>query len=204
MRVLPSGDHALLIELADLRETRAFADAVIRNGMPGVREIVPAARTVLLLTEPGTDLRTVAAAATAIEYRETSPAELPEPITIGVRYAGTDLADVAALTGLDEAGVVAAHTGQIWTVAFCGFAPGFGYLVGENWAPNVPRRDSPRTSVPAGSVGLAGEFTGVYPRVSPGGWQLIGRTDAPLWDVHRDPPALLRPGVRVRFVEDPT
>lgn len=204
MRVLPSGEHALLIELADLTEARAFADAVTRSGIAGVREIVPAARTVLLLTEPGTDLRTVASAARAIEYRETSAARPPEPISIEVRYDGADLADVAALTGLDEAGVMAAHTGQIWTVAFCGFAPGFGYLIGESTALHVPRRESPRTSVPVGSVGLAGEFTGAYPRASPGGWQLIGRTEAPLWDVDRAPPALLRPGVRVRFVEDPT
>lgn len=201
MRVLPTGEHALLIELADLAEVRAFADALARTPIAGVGEIVPAARTVLLLTDPGTDLRTVAAAAADLELADTSTPEPADPITLPVRYDGADLADVANLTGLAEAAVIAVHTEQIWTVAFCGFAPGFAYLVGENDVLHVPRRDSPRTAVPAGSVGLAGEFTGAYPRTSPGGWQLIGHTDEPLWDVAHEPPALLRPGVRVRFVE---
>jgi KipI family sensor histidine kinase inhibitor len=100
---------------------------------------------------------------------------------------------------VDADEVVRRHTGTEWTVAFCGFAPGFGYLTpdGEPW--DVPRRDSPRTRVPAGAVALAGGFSGVYPRESPGGWQLIGRTDVAVFDVARDPAALLRPGVRVRF-----
>lgn len=86
-------------------------------------------------------------------------------------------------------------------MAFCGFAPGFGYMVGGDPRLRVPRRDEARVRVPAGAVALAGEFTGVYPRASPGGWQLLGRTDAVIWDVDRDPPGLLRPGVRVRFEE---
>ena len=116
-------------------------------------------------------------------------------------YDGPDLADVASHTGLSEDEIVAAHTGAPWTVAFGGFAPGFAYLVGGDERLAVPRRESPRTSVPAGSVGLAGEFSGVYPRSSPGGWQLIGHTDAVMFDVDRDPPALLAPGAQVRFVE---
>ena len=116
-------------------------------------------------------------------------------------YDGEDLAEVGRLTGLGERGVVEAHTGQTWTVAFAGFSPGFGYLIGQDDRLHVPRRDNPRTKVPAGSVGLAGEFSGVYPRESPGGWQLLGRTDLAMWDLDRDPPALLHPGVRVRFVE---
>src|ERR671939_257568 len=92
---------------------------------------------------------------------------------------------VAGHTGLTPDGVVAAHTGQVWTVAFCGFAPGFGYLRGEDDRLHVPRRSSPRTRVPAGAVALAGEFAGVYPRPSPGGWQLLGRTDLPVWDLAR-------------------
>ena len=110
------------------------------------------------------------------------------------------LAEVARLTGLDEDEVVAAHTGTPWRVAFGGFAPGFAYLTGGDERLRVPRRDEPRTTVPAGAVGLAGEFSGVYPRSSPGGWQLIGSTDARLWDPDRDPPALLEPGGRVQFV----
>ena len=103
------------------------------------------------------------------------------------------------LTGLGTDGVIAAHTGQIWTVAFAGFAPGFGYMVGENQALEVPRRSSPRTAVPAGSVALAGNYSAVYPRRSPGGWQLIGRTEARMWDLNRAEPALASPGHRVQF-----
>ncbi len=97
--------------------------------------------------------------------------------------------------------MVAAHTSARWTVAFGGFAPGFGYLTAEEWPHDVPRRGESRTVVPEGAVAVAGPFSGVYPRSSPGGWQLIGRTETALWDLHRDPPALLRPGVNVRFVE---
>lgn len=93
-----------------------------------------------------------------------------------------------------------AHTGQTWTVAFVGFAPGFGYLTGQDHRLHVPRRSTPRLRVPAGAAGLAGEFSGIYPRESPGGWQLLGRTPTPVWDLDRDPPALLQPGIRVRFV----
>jgi KipI family sensor histidine kinase inhibitor len=130
------------------------------------------------------------------------PVEAPatDAVEIPVVYDGPDLADVARLTGLAADEVVAAHTGTPWRVAFSGFAPGFAYLVGGDPRLAVPRRERSRTSVPAGSVGLAGEYSGVYPRSSPGGWQLIGRTDAVLWDLDREPPALLRPGGEVRFV----
>ncbi len=122
-------------------------------------------------------------------------------VVIDVVYDGADLDEVAKLTGLTPRDVVAAHTQTPWRVGFAGFAPGFGYLVGGDERLNVPRRSEPRTKVPAGSVGLAGEFSGVYPRESPGGWQLIGRTDAELWDVDREPPALLMPGQWVQFRE---
>jgi len=118
-----------------------------------------------------------------------------------VRYDGPDLDDVATHLGITRSEVVARHTGQVWTVEFAGFAPGFAYLTGSEGDLEVPRRHSPRTRIPAGSVGLAGPYSGVYPRPSPGGWQLIGRTDVTLWDAERDPPALLTPGRRVRFVE---
>jgi KipI family sensor histidine kinase inhibitor len=122
-------------------------------------------------------------------------------VELEVRNDGVDLAEVARLTGLGPDEVVAAHTGQDWVVAFSGFAPGFGYLRGLSGDQplTVPRRDQSRVRVPAGAVALAAGYTGVYPRSSPGGWQLIGSTQARLWDVERDPPALLRPGVRVRF-----
>jgi len=120
---------------------------------------------------------------------------------VPVTYDGEDLEEMARLTGLGVDGVIAAHTGQRWTVAFVGFAPGFAYLAGEDERLAVPRRDDPRSEVPAGAVGLAGAYSGIYPRASPGGWQLLGRTDLTVWDLQRDPPALLTPGTRVRFVE---
>lgn len=118
-----------------------------------------------------------------------------------MRYDGPDLDEVAELTGLSPSEVVAAHTGCVWQAGFVGFAPGFAYLTGGDPRLVVSRRAEPRTCVPAGSVALADEFSAVYPRASPGGWQLIGRTDAVLFDVDRDPPALVPPGARVRFVQ---
>jgi KipI family sensor histidine kinase inhibitor len=116
-----------------------------------------------------------------------------------VRYDGPDLAAVAERAGRPEAEVIARHTAGDYRVAFCGFAPGFAYLTGLDPSLHVPRLARPRTRVPAGSVGIAGEYTAAYPRPSPGGWHLLGRTDADLWDLARAEPALLTPGTRVRF-----
>ena len=204
MRILPSGEHAVLVELDDLNQVRALAESLRRDPIEGVRELVPAARTVLIIVEAGGRLADIATRVGTRELTTWAQDGQAEQIEIPVRYDGPDLAEVAELTRLDEAGVVAAHTGQVWTVAFCGFLPGFGYLVGESDALRVPRRPSPRTAVPRGAVGLADEYTGAYPRRSPGGWQLIGTTDAVLWDADREPAALLRPGVKVRFVETNT
>jgi KipI family sensor histidine kinase inhibitor len=118
---------------------------------------------------------------------------------IPVVYDGADLDEVASRTGLTPDEVIDAHTSTPWRVGFGGFAPGFAYLIGGDERLKVPRRSEPRTKVPTGSVGLAGEFSAVYPRESAGGWQLIGRTDTVMWDLDRDPPALLRPGMWVRF-----
>ena len=194
MKVLPSGDRAVLIDCASLDEAQGWF-AALHDEV----DAVLGARTVLLRGEPS-ELR---ALVDHSEPRDITAAEDVDEIEIPVTYDGPDLADVASHTGLSEDEIVAAHTGTPWTVAFGGFAPGFAYLVGGDERLVVPRRDSPRTSVPAGSVGLAGEFSGVYPRSSPGGWQLIGRTDAVMFDVDRDPPALLAPGAHVRFVAAP-
>ena len=204
MRILPSGEHAVLVELDDLSQARSLVDSLRRDPIEGVRELVPAARTVLVIAEAGARLADIATRVGTRKLNTRAQDGQAEQIEIPVRYDGPDLAEVAELTRLDEAGVVAAHTGQVWTVAFCGFLPGFGYLVGESDALRVPRRPSPRTAVPRGAVGLADEYTGAYPRRSPGGWQLIGTTDAVLWDADREPAALLRPGVKVRFVETNT
>jgi KipI family sensor histidine kinase inhibitor len=200
--VLAYGDRALLVELEDTDRVVAWTEALTHEPLPGVADLVPAAATLLVLLDEDAD---VAAVRSRLERVRAEPRPVEEEdgevIEIPVTYDGEDLGDVARITGLSEREVVDAHTGTVWRVAFGGFAPGFGYLIGGDSRLEVPRRDSARTSVPAGAVGLAGEFTGVYPRESPGGWQLIGTTTVPMWDLDRDPPALLRAGARVRFTE---
>lgn len=201
MRLLPCADAGLLVEVEDLAAVLALHAALSADPLPGVVDLVPAARTLLLVLDPGaTTPQDTARAVAARRPQAGSRADAGE-VRVPVTYDGADLAEVGRLTGLGERGVVEAHTAATWTVAFAGFAPGFAYLAGTDERLHVPRRTDPRTTVPAGSVGLAGEFSGVYPRPSPGGWQLVGRTDLAVWDLGRDPPALLRPGVRVRFVE---
>ena len=200
LSVLAYGDRALLVELGETRRVVAWTDALGHARLPGVVDLVPAAETLLVVTHEHADVAAVRAALLDLEVEESRAAgEEGELVEIPVAYDGPDLADVAELTGLREEEVVAAHTGTTWRVAFGGFAPGFGYLVGGDRRLEVPRRESARTAVPAGAVGLAGEFSGVYPRESPGGWRLLGTTDAALWDESRTPPALLPPGTRVRF-----
>ena len=201
MRVLPSGSAALLVELDDLDQVLALYAALSEERPAGVIDIVPAARTILLMTDPAvSDLADVEQAVRMARPRLGRRAAV-ELVEIPVSYDGEDLDDVASLLGCDTDEVVRRHSGEEWTVAFCGFAPGFGYLAGVSGLWDVPRRPSPRTAVPAGSVALAGEFSGIYPRASPGGWQLIGRTELAVFDLQRDPPALLRPGTPVRFVD---
>ena len=192
MKLLPCGDRAVLIDCETLDEAQGWF-AALHDDV----DAVLGARTVLLRGEPSA-LRSLVDRS---EPEDITAAEAGDAIEIAVTYDGPDLADVAEHTGMSEEDVVAAHTGKPWIVAFGGFAPGFAYLVGGDDRLVVPRRETPRTSVPTGAVGLAGEFSGVYPRSSPGGWQLIGHTDAVMFDVDRDPPALLTPGALVRFVE---
>ncbi|GAA1434428.1 hypothetical protein GCM10009641_27740 [Mycobacterium cookii] len=201
MRFLPCGDSGLLVEVGDLGDVLALYAELVEDPPEGVVDLVPAARTLMLRIDPArADPQGVARAVRAVQPRR---GHRPDAglVEVPVTYDGEDLAEVGRLTGLGERGVVEAHTSQEWTVAFCGFAPGFGYLVGSDDRLVVPRRTVPRTRVPARSVALAGEFTGVYPRESPGGWQLIGRSTLEPWDLERDPPALLVPGSRVRFLE---
>ncbi len=202
MRLLPSGSTSLLVELDSLDHVLALYAALRDERPPGVVDIVPAARTLLLVTDPAeTSLSDVERAVRTTTPRDDRR-ERGEVVEIPVHYDGEDLDEVASMLGCDATEVVRRHTAAEWTVAFCGFAPGFGYLTAPGgW--DVPRRTSPRTKVPAGSVGLAGEFSGVYPRESPGGWQLIGRTDVAVFDLTRDPAALLQPGQQVRFVQTP-
>ncbi|WNZ13092.1 allophanate hydrolase subunit 1 [Streptomyces sp. 11x1] len=197
MRALPVGARALLIEVATGDEAEALHAELLRRRATGelsVGEIVPAAHTVLL---DGLDDPFRLAELLATWDVPPIPTRTQDVVEIPVRYDGPDLPDVAAHWGVDVTEVARIHAGAAYRVAFCGFAPGFGYLTGL--PREVPRRATPRTSVPAGSVALAGPYTGVYPRASPGGWQLIGTTDAVLWDHQRVPAALLAPGTLVRF-----
>lgn len=212
-RSLPYGDRAVLVEVDDLHRALSLFE-LLRGApqrVPGLVDVVAGARTVLLVAASPRALPAVRAEAhralAALEAGGAPTADhrgspAPEQVVeVPVHYDGDDLADVADLTGLSVTEVVAAHTGTPWRVGFAGFAPGFAYLVDGDPQLRVPRRSTPRSRVPAGAVGLAGEFSGVYPRPSPGGWQLLGHTDLALWDLQRDPPALLVPGLWVQFTD---
>ena len=196
--VVPFGDRALLVEVAEPDAVAAVRVALEKAPLPGQRDLVPAARTVLVVLDRApTDLDVAAlrrlTAGARVRADRTAVVELE------VCFDGADLDDVAELAGRSPDDVVRMLTTVELTVAFCGFSPGFGYLTGLPGELHVPRRSTPRTRVPAGSVALAGPYAGVYPQASPGGWQLVGRTDAVLFDADRDPPALLSPGTAVRF-----
>jgi KipI family sensor histidine kinase inhibitor len=194
------GRRALLTEPANPNDLLALAAAA--RELPGVEEVVPAARTALVVGASAEDAERLAALLPTLKLgREqlTGISADRGEIVLDVGYDGPDLDAVAAEIGIAADEVVQRHTAVEYVVAFCGFAPGFAYLSGLDPRLHVPRLAEPRTRVPAGAVGIAGEFTGVYPRPSPGGWRLLGRTDAQLWNVDADPPALLPPGTRVRF-----
>lgn len=194
-----AGPRALLVEMTDLASVLALHHRLQADPLPGQLDAVAGAATVLV--KFASRFHTGAARALIPHLDLNKRVEgTGNEVIIEVVYDGEDLAEVGRLTGLGADGVIDAHTGQVWTGAFGGFAPGFTYLVGENDALNVPRRRSPRTAVPAGSVALGGAFSAVYPRQSPGGWQLLGHTTAVMWDLDREPPALVRPGDTVRWV----
>ena len=200
MRLRTAGECGVLAEVDGLTAVHALAAAVRAAGLPGVLDVVPGYRTVLVTTDEPARLAQVRDALPHL--RPAGPPDTAgRQVEVPVVYDGADLAEVGRLTGLPEAEVVARHTAPLYLVAFLGFTPGFPYLVGLDPALHVPRRSTPRTVVPAGSVGLAGDQTGVYPRASPGGWQLLGRTEAVLFDPAREPPALLAPGDRLRFTD---
>lgn len=201
----PYGPHAVLLEWNDagasigdapLRFTEwARGDATLSDL---AEEIVPGARTVLVVHRPGAgdDVRRAAQA-----FDPTAPTPRNgRRHEIAVDYDGEDLAAVAAMVGCSIDDVVEMHSSVTYRVAFCGFAPGFGYLTGLDARLHVPRRATPRTKVPAGSVAVASEYTAVYPRSSPGGWHLLGTTVTTMWDVDRTQPSLLQPGDTVRFI----
>ncbi|MEE1617666.1 carboxyltransferase domain-containing protein [Brachybacterium sp. J153] len=226
LRVHRAGEAALLAEYPDTAAVLAAVAACRRLDPPLLRDLVPAERTVLLTGDAARDLPALEALLRHLPVAR--PDETAgDVVEVGAVYDGEDLPEVAELLGLSPEAVVDAHSATEWVAAFGGFAPGFAYLlptadrqstadvgptadhqqtadaarpdpVGPPW--EVPRRTEPRTAVPAGAIGLASRYCGIYPRSSPGGWQLIGRTETVLFDAGRTPPALLAPGTRVRFV----
>lgn len=198
LRFLPVGPNTLLVELADLDQTLALFDSLSRSPIAEVEEVVPAARTLMIRFQADARAEAVAAALATrdLSHRNTGEAKIVE---IPVVYDGEDLAEAAGMLGIDAEELIRRHTEADYSVAFTGFAPGFAYLSAPDAQLSVLRRKSPRTRIPAGAVGLAGAFSGIYPRESPGGWQLIGITPLVMFDPEREPPTLLAPGDRVRF-----
>lgn len=207
VRLLPAGPSALLVETGALADVMALHDVLAASAPDGVVELVPAARTLLVAVDPGVlPLETAASWVRRAASGPATAAATPragrhdeEVVVVEVDYRGDDLADTARLLGISPEHLVARHVATAWRVAFIGFAPGFAYLAADDWPFDVPRLDVARPRVPSGAVGLAAGFSGAYPRESPGGWRLVGRTDAALWDPHAEPPALLSPGRTVRF-----
>ncbi len=203
MRVLRAGRSGLLVEVEYPHEVSAWYRAIVKRRSAGLfdaDEIVPGARTVLLdgvADPPGTaaKLRKM-----RVRSRAARDSARDKTIEVPTIYDGPDLDDVAKLWDTDRAGVASVHSNIDFYVAFCGFAPGFAYLGGLSERHHVPRRSAPRQRVPAGTVALAGGFGGIYPAASPGGWQCIGRTELRLFNLDANPPALLSPGTRVRFI----
>ncbi|EKT63913.1 5-oxoprolinase/urea amidolyase family protein [Providencia burhodogranariea] len=202
MRFLPVNLSAFMVELQSLEETMALTDLLRDKSRKfAIEEITPAARTVLVRFNPAiTDVNSLVRQIAALDISITD-VKSGQLVTIPVHYNGEDLVEVAEYLGISVDEVIRRHTSNEYQVAFCGFAPGFAYMVSKNAELNVPRRQSPRIRIPAGSVALAGEFSSIYPQASPGGWQLIGVTDTAVWDIYREEPALLKPGYRVSFVD---
>jgi KipI family sensor histidine kinase inhibitor len=206
-RIFPLGDAALVCEApppATLEcQRRVWAAAEAARDWPHVLEVVPGMNNLTLVFDPLEADREALAGELLKAWSTVSGT--PEPgreVEIPVQYGGEfgpDLQAVADHTGLSVSEVVQRHSGGEYVVFFLGFQPGFAYMGGLDAALHTPRRASPRLEVPAGSVGIGGEQTGIYPATSPGGWQLIGRTELPLFDGTRRPPTLLQPGDRVRF-----
>ncbi len=191
------GTRALLVRLSAV-SPHAARRQLEADPLPGQSEVTAGASTIVVRFDTAHAARE---ARPLLAWLRVLSHGIPrgELVTIDTVYNGEDLAEVARLTGLDVDGVVRAHTRQEWEVAFVGFAPGFAYLRGQDSVLHVPRRTTPRVRVPAGAVALAGHFSAIYPRASPGGWQLIGHTGTPLWSLDRQPPMRLQAGSRVRF-----
>ena len=199
MKVRFFGDSALLVEVADSNAAQHLRRVLLHKQLAGMRELIPGCDT-LLIEFDALVLDAAKLAHRLPKFLERPPAALQgREHEVGVRYDGEDLEEVARLTGLEIADVVRRHSAPLYTVAFLGFAPGFPYLTGLDPGLRLPRLKSPRTCVPAGSVAIADEFTGIYPQTTPGGWRVLGHTDVVLFDAARAVPALLAPGETLRF-----
>ena len=198
-RISAYGDSALLVHMDDLGAVHEAYRRLRAARIPGVVDLVPAARTLLVVTEPGAADVPRIEDCLAVPSKTEAASAAGELVRIPVSYDGEDLEDVARLVGITVEEVVTRHSAREYVAAFCGFLPGFAYLTGLDDSLHVPRLGTPRVRVPAGSVAIADQFTAVYPRESPGGWRLIGRTQHQLFDIGREPPALLSPTTRVRF-----
>jgi inhibitor of KinA len=214
--IQPLGDRALVIELAAAisAEVAALAgwlcQCVLAAGVPGVRDVVPAFCSLTVHYDPlqfaaggGSPAETVRRSLDAVLSELPQPAEVPgRSVEIPVCYGGEfgeDLEELARRHDMAADRAVELHTAPTYFVGMLGFAPGFPYLAGLDRQLITPRRSTPRARVPRGSVAIGGEHTGIYPLDSPGGWHIIGRTPLALFDMKRDPPALLQAGDKVRF-----
>ncbi|MFT4087780.1 MAG: carboxyltransferase domain-containing protein [Gordonia sp. (in: high G+C Gram-positive bacteria)] len=215
MRAQPAGDDAVLLDFTgdpvSVRRATALLTEAVASGALTASDVVPTAHSILVSAEPGTGIDALAVrrvirdtlSITAVAGTRDEPTETVVPVV----YDGVDLAAAAALAGVGADELIRAHSAIRWRVQFMGFAPGFGYLIPDEQTDpadaalfsRIGRRDASRPAVPTGSVALAAGYSAVYPRSSPGGWQLIGRTDVPMWNVDAEPPALLAPGRTVRF-----
>jgi KipI family sensor histidine kinase inhibitor len=200
MRRRPYGPSAWLAD--DIVDPATWAAALEAMGVPGIEEIIPAETTVVVRC--ARDHHHAVGKMIDLVVPSSGETRRIPPLTIDVVYDGADIVELANAAQMSAADVVRLHSTGSYEVAFCGFSPGFGYLRGIDASLHVPRRPTPRTSVPAGSIGVAAGYTCVYPSASPGGWYLIGHTTASLWDASRTPPALLAPGRSVRFRRVPS
>jgi KipI family sensor histidine kinase inhibitor len=206
MRVRSYGHEASIIDQLHHGAAASLRDLVLdacRSRNVCCIDVIPAA-TSLVVTHDGRDGEAIRQLLTSItEHGTVASRTVGQIVEIAVRYDGADLAEVAHACSLSVERVISLHSDADYEVSFCGFAPGFAYLTGLPSELHLPRRSSPRMRVPAGSVAIAATYSAVYPRESPGGWHLLGTTQASLWDVTRALPALLQPGTRVRFVRTP-
>lgn len=206
--IVPLGEDAWLLQFPEtggsaFEAVTAAASAIREARLPGVIELVPSYTTLAVRFDPaeaGAEHLETRIRQAAVEPRSAVATAPPPLIEIPVRYDGPDLPEVAERTGLTVSEVIQRHSEHEYRVYALGFVPGFAYLGDLDPALVLPRRESPRTRVPAGSVAIAAQQTGIYPFETPGGWHLIGSTSAVMFDPTRSPPPLLLPGYRVRFV----